>query len=108
MTRASAPGSIFGALVDWVESGSAPSTILAQGGSVNSTRTRPLCPWPATAIYNGSGSTDVAANFHCGGNLDANPVAVCKMLRTENKRQNVGPLDSALTGLDPNACVGLD
>jgi hypothetical protein len=50
----------------------------------------------------------VDRNFHCGGNLDANPVAVCKMLRTENKRQNTGPLDGARTGLDPSACVGLN
>jgi len=108
MTRASAAGSIMGALVDWVENGNAPATILAQGGSVSPTRTRPLCPWPTAAIYNGTGSTDLAANFHCGGNLDANPVAACKMLRTENKRQSTGPLDAARTGLDPNACVGLD
>ena len=30
------------------------------------------------------------------------------MLRTENKRQSTGPLDGARTGLDPNACVGLE
>src|SRR5438477_3257973 len=44
-----------------------PAQIRAQttsGGVV--TRTRPLCPYPQTAIYNGSGSTDDAANFHCG------------------------------------------
>jgi Tannase and feruloyl esterase len=108
LTRASAPGSIFGALVDWVENGHAPDTILAQGGSVSPTRTRPLCPWPTTAIYNGSGSTEVASNFHCGGNLDANPVAACKMLRTEYKLENRGPLDGAGTGLDSVACAGLD
>jgi hypothetical protein len=47
-----------------------PQTIAAQnssGGVV--TRTRPLCPYPQTAIYNGSGSIDDAANFQCGGNL---------------------------------------
>jgi hypothetical protein len=108
LTRASAPGSIFGALVDWVENGHAPDTVLAQGGSVSPARTRPLCPWPTTAIYNGSGSTEVASNFHCGGDLDANPVAACKMLRTRYKLENRGPLDSAGTGLDPNACAGLD
>ncbi len=108
MTQASAPGSIFGSLVNWVENNNAPDTILSTGGTVSPSRNRPLCPWPATAIYNGSGSTEVASSFHCGGNLDANPVAVCKMLRAENKRQSAGPLDSAKTGLDPNACVGLD
>jgi hypothetical protein len=28
-------------------------------------RTRPLCPYPQTAHYKGSGSTDDAANFVC-------------------------------------------
>ena len=28
-------------------------------------RTRPLCPYPAFAVYKGSGSTDDAANFEC-------------------------------------------
>jgi feruloyl esterase len=28
-------------------------------------RTRPLCPYPQTAQYKGSGSTDDAANFVC-------------------------------------------
>jgi len=31
--------------------------------------TRPLCPYPQTAIYNGSGGTEDAANFHCAGNV---------------------------------------
>src|SRR5207249_7077429 len=66
------PQNLFGALVNWVEHGVAPAQIRAQttsGGVV--TRTRPLCPYPKTAIYNGSGSTDDAANFHCGGDLEA-------------------------------------
>jgi len=28
-------------------------------------RTRPLCPYPQVAAYNGSGSTNDAANFSC-------------------------------------------
>jgi feruloyl esterase len=28
-------------------------------------RTRPLCPYPQTARYNGSGSLDDAASFSC-------------------------------------------
>ena len=54
-------------LVQWVEKGVAPETIAASrvvdGKPV---RTRPLCPYPKTAIYKGSGSTDDAANFACG------------------------------------------
>ena len=28
-------------------------------------RTRPLCAYPRTAVYKGTGSTDDAANFDC-------------------------------------------
>jgi feruloyl esterase len=28
-------------------------------------RTRPLCVYPAVAVYSGTGSTDDAANFKC-------------------------------------------
>ena len=54
------------ALDQWVEQGKAPDQILASrstGGKVD--RTRPLCPYPKTARYKGSGSTDDAANFEC-------------------------------------------
>jgi feruloyl esterase len=34
-----------------------------RSGSVD--RTRPLCVYPKVAKYNGSGSTDEAANFTC-------------------------------------------
>jgi feruloyl esterase len=62
----------FGALaglVSWVENGTAPETILATK-YVNDTppavqMTRPLCVFPKVAKYNGSGSTDDAANFTC-------------------------------------------
>jgi len=50
----------------WVESNTAPSAIPASrvaGGAV--VRTRPLCAYPATAVYKGTGSTDDAANFAC-------------------------------------------
>jgi len=53
-------------LVQWVEKGTAPATIPASrvvNGSV--VRTRPLCPYPQTAIYKGAGSTDDATNFSC-------------------------------------------
>ena len=50
----------------WVEQGIPPSSIVAShftNGVVD--RTRPLCPYPAFAVYLGTGSTDVAANFKC-------------------------------------------
>jgi len=57
----------FTALVQWVEKGTAPETLAASrvvDGKV--VRTRPLCPYPKTAVYKGSGSTDEAASFSCG------------------------------------------
>lgn len=53
-------------LVEWVERGVAPESIMAvkqEGGRV--VRTRPLCPYPAVAEYKGSGSIDEATNFAC-------------------------------------------
>jgi hypothetical protein len=97
------PQNLFGALVNWVENGVAPDTILAQGGAVP-TRTRPLCPYPTTAIYNGSGSTDDAANFHCGGNLET-AATVCKDILAKYKHENKpAPLDYSGTGVKQNAC----
>lgn len=50
----------------WVEEGIPPASILAEHltGTVVD-RTRPLCPYPAFAVYKGQGSTDDAANFEC-------------------------------------------
>jgi tannase/feruloyl esterase len=98
------PQNLFGALVNWVENGVAPATILAQGGAVP-TRTRPLCPYPTTAIYNGTGSTDDAANFHCGGNLET-PATVCKDVLAKYKHENEvdTPVDYSNTGVNRNIC----
>jgi Tannase and feruloyl esterase len=60
------PKGLFDAVVDWVEHGDAPDTILAAktlGGGA--TQTRPLCPYPSFARWTGVGSTDDAANFVC-------------------------------------------
>jgi len=54
------------AVIDWVEKGRAPESIVASkvvNGQV--VRTRPLCPYPQVARYTGSGSIDEAANFRC-------------------------------------------
>lgn len=54
------------AVIDWVEKGKAPESITASrvvGGKV--VRTRPLCPYPQVARYNGQGSIDDAGNFRC-------------------------------------------
>jgi hypothetical protein len=54
------------AVIDWVEAGKAPDSIVAKkivAGEV--TRSRPLCPYPQVARYQGKGSIDEAANFRC-------------------------------------------
>jgi hypothetical protein len=60
------PQGLFDAVVNWVEKKQAPDTILARKSLADGgTRTRPLCPYPAVAVWKGSGSTDDAANFRC-------------------------------------------
>jgi hypothetical protein len=58
---------VFDALVSWVEQDVAPASVVTtkygEGGKV--VMTRPLCPYPAIAKYNGSGDTNQAANFSC-------------------------------------------
>ena len=54
------------AVIDWVEQGIAPQSIVAKkivNGEV--ARSRPLCPYPEVARYDGSGSIDEAENFQC-------------------------------------------
>jgi feruloyl esterase len=55
----------LGALVDWVEKGQAPQRIVATGTTVYPGRTRPLCPYPQYAHYDGSGNPEDAASFSC-------------------------------------------
>ncbi|WP_442859619.1 tannase/feruloyl esterase family alpha/beta hydrolase [Burkholderia sp. 8Y] len=49
----------------WVETGAKPGEIVASivDGTGQTTRTRPVFPYPMTAQYTGTGSTDDAANF---------------------------------------------
>jgi len=57
---------VLKALDNWVDKGVAPDTIVASKvANGAATRTRPLCPYPRKATYQGSGSTDDAANFSC-------------------------------------------
>jgi Tannase and feruloyl esterase len=99
------PVNAFGALVNWVENGVAPQTLLASGGSAAppTGRTRPLCPYPQTAIYNGTGSINDANSFHCGGNLETRQV-VCNDVLARYKHEEHGTLDFSGTGLTPADC----
>ncbi|MBZ5575637.1 MAG: tannase/feruloyl esterase family alpha/beta hydrolase [Acidobacteriia bacterium] len=54
------------AAVNWVEKGIAPTML--EGAHVEAgktTRTRPICAYPAVARYRGTGSIDMAENFSC-------------------------------------------
>jgi hypothetical protein len=95
------PQNLFGALVNWVESGTAPDQILAQttGGAVK----RPLCPYPQTAIYDGTGDQNDAASFHCAGNLDTAEV-VCADVLAKYKHEVRGNLDFEGSGVTPKTC----
>jgi len=98
------PQGMFDALVNWVEHKVPPNTITAtvtSGGVV--TRTRPLCPYPQTAIYKGSGSTDDAANFSCGGNLETRE-EVCDSVLVKYKHEVDGPLDYREGGTSRGEC----
>jgi feruloyl esterase len=73
----------LGAIVSWVEAGTAPDSMIAgnsfnltanplnqtpnplSGSALPSGRTRPLCPYPQYAQYTGTGSSEDAANFTC-------------------------------------------
>ena len=65
-------------LVNWVEKGQAPDSVIAnvRGAGANvvnaelpaawsPTRSRPLCVYPKVARYNGSGDVESAASFSC-------------------------------------------
>ena len=56
-------------LVAWVENGVAPTSITATAPTPGffgvASRTRPLCPYPQWAHYNGSGDINVASSFTC-------------------------------------------
>jgi feruloyl esterase len=57
---------MLSSLERWVEQGVVPEKITAARvtkGVVE--RTRPLCPYPQTAQWKGTGSTDVESNFEC-------------------------------------------
>ena len=50
----------------WVEKGEAPARVIAAHSTEGKVdRTRPLCPYPQVARYNGAGSIDEASNFTC-------------------------------------------
>lgn len=104
---------MFTDLVNWVEKGVEPSSagdsthkgILATApGTLG---TRPICPYPTTAIYNGSGSTAVASNYHCGGNLDTK-TTLCQLPITKFGRSTSDDLNWEEVDVSPGKCTSRD
>jgi hypothetical protein len=58
---------LFAALVNWVENGAAPGSILAYNASTLATSTvvRPVCKYPDKLVYDGFGSTNLPSSFTC-------------------------------------------
>jgi feruloyl esterase len=52
------------AIVNWVEKGIAPDSVVATGSAFPG-RSRPLCAYPKHAVYSGQGNTEDASNFIC-------------------------------------------
>jgi hypothetical protein len=78
-------GPLFDALVNWVENGVAPDQVLATEypplpPGVPPIRLgpetrpvlghRPVCPYPKTAVYDGSGDTHDSKSFRCEADLE--------------------------------------
>ena len=58
---------LFDILETWVEDHAPPTTVIATkyGHDQKPLMTRPLCPYPQVAKYNGSGESNSAASFRC-------------------------------------------
>jgi tannase/feruloyl esterase len=55
---------MLGAVVNWVENGVAPDSVVAKGKAFPG-RTRPLCAYPKHAQYKGQGDPQDAGSFEC-------------------------------------------
>jgi feruloyl esterase len=55
---------LLGAVVDWVEKGTAPNGVTATGRAFPG-RSRPVCAYPQYAAYKGTGDPQDARNFEC-------------------------------------------
>ena len=94
-------------LENWAENGVVPQSagdsthvgILATGPGTFGTR--PMCPWPTTAIWNGTGPTNVAASYTCGGNLNSNVSTVCFGLHTVYAEETSSGSDWKSQGAPP-------
>jgi hypothetical protein len=64
---ASSTSPLFAALINWVEHGAAPDSVVAYDNAnpALATVSRPICKYPDKLVFDGSGSTNVASSFTC-------------------------------------------
>ena len=55
---------MLSSLVDWVEKGDKPDSVIAWGESMPE-ETRPLCPYPSVTTYKGKGNGNDADSYVC-------------------------------------------
>jgi hypothetical protein len=114
-------GADFNAIIQWVENGVAPNQVIGTGRASGPTPanphapvvplTRPVCPYPQTALYTGpapaNSSTNPAvndaSNWTCGGNLET-PAVVCPDVLVKYKNEVNGPPDYSESGVNPSFC----
>jgi feruloyl esterase len=62
-----AENDVLTALETWVEKGTAPARMIGTGKTRDGSKalTRPLCPYPQVATYDGKGDPNSAASFTC-------------------------------------------
>ena len=85
------PQNLFDVMVNWVESGNAPDSITSTNATLGS---RPMCPYPQVAIYNGNGADPkLMASWHCGGSLKTKET-VCTDLVTQFQKEGSNALDT--------------
>ena len=84
------PQNLFGVLVDWVENGVAPDSILTQNATHGQ---RPMCLYPQTALYQG-GDPKVAASWRCGGDIESRE-NVCMDLVAKYQKETKDKLDTS-------------
>jgi len=102
---------MFTDLVNWVEKGIEPQSagdstkkgILATGPGTFGTR--PICPYPTTAIYNGTGATTDAKNYHCGGDLDTK-ANLCNLPVTPFGKATSNETNWQEVDVNPGLCNG--
>ncbi len=85
------PQNLFDVMVNWVESGNAPDSITSTNATLGS---RPMCPYPQVAIYNGNGADPkLMTSWHCGGSLKTKET-VCMDLVTQFQKEGSNALDT--------------